>query len=372
MPLEIDAKFVTDTLKNILKVTNATFVNFKLEENILTLSGSLKQYSISYKVPVENKDNTSWEFKVNLPLMISTLDKKEKANLTVNQNTLIVKSGRSKADFLTNPYEEVAFQEHSEGMIAMPEEIKNYFFENFKKVNLISSTEIDTTIPLQMQIRENKIKTYVGEYYTQAFLKEELEGYSGEDMDFSIVLAYADLLNKVLPAKEKLSLYITPTTVEAVTETCRICLPRLSEKTIANIEQLETLIKETMIKDNYSGAISVSNREQFSKDLMELKTFFGNTRGGNIYIGRKDNETAKLWVETPNGKFTKALDYVTAADGEFVIGVKLDNLLTCVNSFKGDEAFKLYCYKTYTTLRPCKTKGLIYILSRMDTAGYAS
>ena len=133
MAITVDAKTLLEGIKKIIKVTGAGTLNFKFEENKVTISAMLNQYRMELTLPIECQENIC--FNIFSDSLLPVLENKEKVTFEISGNTLKFKSGRSHGTLVTLSYEEIPFD--SSNGDPLDDTIKTFIFKNYLSKELI-------------------------------------------------------------------------------------------------------------------------------------------------------------------------------------------------------------------------------------------
>ena len=344
--ITIDANVLQNKLKKIQKITNGgTFVNIKVQKNCMKLGTISNQYIAVTKIKIDNPEEDSFEFQVTIMSLLPLLTNKANLEIALEGNNLKINAGRMKANLVTNPYEEIELQKSSD-LTPMNQDIKEYIFNNFNRVNLLSLADFQGDCPLQVLAKDNRIKMFMGDSYTIAYLNEAYEG--NEEIDFDIAAYYAQLITDVFEKDEEIFLINTPSTVEVTSRLWHISLPRIAKETIATIEQVDEVIAKHITKENLVGSIKISNSEILKKDFDDFKGFFGAGNNSNITFEKsKKDDIIKLTANTSAGYMEQSLNCILGIKGdEWAATVKVDNFIACLDKCPKKEELIISIYNT--------------------------
>lgn len=354
MSIKVDAKVLLEGIKKVVKVTKASSLNFKFSEGNVRISSVINQYQMELNLPIECQEDM--QFCILAETISPVLEGKTVIEFSLENNALKFKSGRAKGELITLPYEEIDITLDN-GEELNPA-IKEYIFQNLYRVNY-TGKNVSSSIPLQIQIKDTKLKMLCMDPYFSGFIEDEV-GDAG-DTEFKILLSYAVLITEIFKKEDSLKIITTPTSIEMSSPNIKIILPKIAEGESNTIEEMENVIKENVVGEDLNGFIIFKDSKQFLADIDELKTFTGDDPKSKIrFFKSKDSEDCIITVDTQNGKLKKKLDEIKAT-GAFDSQFNIDNFRTCIE--KNIEGhIRLSFYTNFCTIKCDKFKKSIYIV----------
>lgn len=352
MSITVDAKILLDGIKKVIRVTNASSLNFYFKDNNVKISSVINQYQMELNLPIECQEEM--KFCILIGSLLPILEGKKSIDFTLEGTILKFKSGRTKGELVTLAYEDYTIEDNKGEPLDLA--IKNYIFNNLYRVNFLGKNVSDSIL-LQVEIKGSKIKMLSMEAYYSGLVVDDV--IEGSNASFNILLKYANLITEIFNINDDLKIVTTSSNVTICSSTCKVVLPRIAEDEANSIEQMEDIIKQNVVEDDLKGMILIQQPSNFIADIDELRTFVANEKVKALFIRGKDQDVV-ISVESPSGVLKKKLEGIKVK-GEIDSQFNIESFRTCLEK-NLEGVLKLSFYSNFCTLKTSKFKDSIYIV----------